>query len=188
MKKPKRGSETSQAVTTKRATVTASPSESRGWLKQLRDFRLLAIILGASCALGAYEALREDLPPTAAEVDPNWLLGEQHNLVKTLLELYPERSHGHFLQSYQAAMCWENQFQPTVCRAFPHQDLRDVQAALEAALQRAGDFDQEKLFHFYAFILDRLNEPPEVVDEAVRNWRRHYPYSTLPDPRQPRLR
>jgi hypothetical protein len=115
-------------------------------------------------------------------------LGEQHNLVKTLLELYPERSHGHFLQSYQAAMCWENQFQPAVCKAYPNKDLRDVRVALEAALQRAGDFDQEKLFHFYAFILDRLNETPEVVDQAVRTWRQHYPYSTLPDPRQARAR
>jgi hypothetical protein len=183
MKRPKRGSEP--------AGTKATPNSPRSkalsrWWQTVSDFRLLAIILGCSCLLAVYENSRDSLPKNVSDVDPAWFLNEQYNLVSTILDLYPERSQGYFLQSYQAAMCWENQFQPAICSQFHYRDLRDVRIALESALERRGPLDEERLFHFYAFVLDRLGEPPEVVDKAVKNWRKHYPYSTLPDPRQTR--
>ena len=149
----------------------------------IRQFRLLAIILGASILLGSYEANRSDLPQSSAEVNPDWLLDERINMAKTILELYPNRSHGYLLKAYQAGMCWEREFRPAVCWSFAYRDLRDVRAALEEALERGGDYDQEGLFHFYAFILTQLQESPESIDQAVAAWRKHYPYSKKSDPR-----
>lgn len=186
MRRPKRGSEPSGKKHQPSSPGSQPPPAFSRWWRTVRDFRLLAIILGGSCLLAAYEKSRDNLPKNVSDVDPTWLMEERYNLVTTLLDLYPERSHGYFVQSYQAAMCWENHFQPAICSQFQYRDLRDVRVALESALERGGAFDEEKLFHFYAFVLDRLGEPPEVVDKAVRNWRKHYPYSTLPDPRQTR--
>jgi len=158
-------------------------SVQHGFLARLKDFWLLAVIMVSSVGLGIYETWRSDLPAAPTDFPPQTMLDQRLNLAKTMLELYPERSYGHFLKSYQAGMCWERGYQPEVCRDFAFRDLRDVKAALLDAIERGGNYDQEGLFHFYAFILVQLNEPQEVIDEAVRTWRRHYPYSNKPDPR-----
>ncbi len=158
-------------------------SLSNSPMKLIKEFRLLGIIVGCGALLGFYEVQRSDLPSVPTDVPPQMMLDSQFNLAKTMLELYPDRSYGYFLKSYQAGMCWERGYQPEVCEEFAFRDLRDVKSALLEAIERGGNYDQEGLFHFYALILVRLNEPPEVVDEAVRTWRRHYPYSNKPDPR-----
>jgi hypothetical protein len=178
---PRQGS-TTPAI---RPSVSAAniPAGHR-WRQRLREFRFLAVILGAGVLLAFYESSRDDLPKTIAQVPAEWLMNDRVNMARTLTELYPERSYGHFLRSYQAAMCWDQGFAPPVCDAFPYKDLRDVRRALDDAIARGGAAEQEELFHFYAFMLARSNEPPEVIDEAVRQWRRHYPHSKKPDPRQ----
>lgn len=168
-----------------RAAVPAQRAAAkRSWRQRLKEFRFLAVILGASLALAFYESSHENLPKTIAEVSPDWLMDERVNMARTLTELYPERSYGHFLRGYQAAMCWDQRFAPPVCDSFPYKDLRDVRGALEEAIAHKGLADQEELYHFYAFILARTNESPEAVDQAIRQWRRHYPHSKKPDPRQ----
>lgn len=173
---PKRNQSPSNPVQTQ-AAVPA-------WRKRLAEFRFLAVVLGASAALALYESSQDGLPRTIAEVPPTWLMDERRNMAQTLTELYPDRSYGYFLRSYQAAMCWDQQFTPPVCSAFAYKDLRDVRLALEEAIARGGSAEQEELFHFYAHILARSNEPPEVVNEAIGQWRRHYPRSKKPDPWQ----
>jgi hypothetical protein len=152
----------------------------------LRQFRFLAVVLGIAIALGFYEYQREDLSKDISRVDPNWLLNERVNLANTLVELYPSRSHGHFLKGYQAHMCWstEPKFSLPVCWSFPYQDLRDVKDAFEKAIQLKGNHNEEELYRFYAGVLSDLHESPEKIDEAIRNWRKHYPHSLKPDPRE----
>lgn len=183
--RPARGS--AQPVSTdppERAARASKAVASRSWRQRLKEFRFLACILGAGLALALYESSRKDLPKTIAAVPADWLMDERVNMARTLTELYPERSYGYFLRGYQAAMCWDQGFAPPVCEAFPYKDLRDVRSALDNAIARGGAAEQEELFHFYAFMLARSHERPEVVDEAVRQWRRHYPHSKKPDPRQ----
>jgi hypothetical protein len=149
----------------------------------LREYRFLAVILALALPLGIYEAFSADLPQSNSDVPAEWLLDSRRNLAQTLVELYPDRSQGYLLRAYQAGMCWDRGFQPEVCAAFSYHDLRDVRTALQEAIEHGGAADQEQLFHFYAFTLAQFDEPPEVLDEAVRLWRKHYPYSTKPDPR-----
>lgn len=154
----------------------------------IRDYRFMAVALALTLPLGILEATRTDLPGSSAEVPPEWLLNDQNDLPKTLVELYPGRSYGHFLRAYQAGMCWDQAFAPAVCQRFTHRDLRDVQDALQQAIQRGGASDQEKLYHFYAHVLVQRGESPEQIEQAIQLWHKHYPYSSLPDPRRlPRM-
>ncbi len=150
-----------------------------------RQFRFLATILGVSLALGIYESQREDLPKDITRVDPSWLLNERVNLAQTLTDLYPNRSHGYFLRGYQAHMCWSMtpKYSLPVCWGFPNQDLRDTQQALEKAIELKGDINEEELYRFYANVLLESNAPPDVIQEAIAQWRRNYPSSIKPDPR-----
>jgi hypothetical protein len=88
------------------------------------------------------------------------------------------------MRGYQAGMCWDAGFRLPVCQSFEHKGLEDVRDALQAAIDRRGASDQEELFHFYAFILVKLNEDRDQVDAAVELWRKHFPHSNKPDPRE----
>ncbi len=134
--------------------------------------------------MGLYEMSRNDLPKSSADVPPEWLMDDQVNLSKTLLELYPRRSLGYFLRGYQAGMCFDMGYQPLVCDSFKHKNPRDAQEAVEAAIALGGLRNQEELFHFYSVILVRNGEDREKVEEAIHQWRRHHPYSNKrADPR-----
>lgn len=166
------------------ATNKGSEHRPVGWLGRFRDFRFLVVILGAWAALGLYEMKRTDLPKSSADVPPEWLLDDQVNLSKTLLELYPQRSLGHFLRGYQAGMCFDTGYRLPVCNSFKNKDPRDAQEAVEKAIELGGLRNQEELFHFYSVILVRNGEDPEKVNEAIEQWRRHHPYSNKrADPR-----
>ncbi|MEZ6137448.1 MAG: hypothetical protein R3C53_21380 [Pirellulaceae bacterium] len=155
----------------------------RGPMFLLRDYKFLGVVLLLAIPLGIIEASRNDLPRSNGEVPPEWLLDANKNLPQTLVELYPQRSQGYLLRSFQAGMCWDNGYQMEVCEQFPYKDLRDVRAALQVAIDLGGAKDQEELFHFYAFTLAKFGESPEVVDQAVALWRKHFPHSRKPDPR-----
>ena len=163
--------------------MNAIKKPSSSWIYVWRDFRFLIVIVIGWGIIGLYEVSRSDLPERGGSVQQEWLLNDEVNLAKTLLEVYPNRSLGHFMRSYQAGMCWEAGYRLPVCDSFEHKGLEDVRDALEAAIERGGAGDQEELYHFYAFILVKLNESPEKIEAAVERWRRHFPYSQRPDPR-----
>lgn len=184
MKKRNRGSRPSRRPSRDTTTV---PTDSglHHWreFRWLREYRFLAVILALSLPLGLYESIRGDLPTSNAEVRREWLFDTRVDLASTLVELYPNRSLGHFFRGYQASMCWDTGFDHEVCQQFANKDPRDIRIALEEAI-RHGATNEEELLHFYAFVLVQLGESPEIIDDAVRRWRTNYPYSTKPDPRQ----
>jgi hypothetical protein len=62
-------------------------------------------------------------------------------------------------------------------------DLPQARALLEQAIA-TGLKTEEDLFYRYAQVLVEQDAPEDEVAAAVALWKRHYPFSDLPDPRE----
>lgn len=145
----------------------------------LRRFRPLLIIYGLVALAALYEiaALRGVQGPTARP-DRGRRLEEMlrdDREVQLLGQLYPERKDTNYLKGLR-------NLRP---KAGPP-DLVAARRHFERAL--AADAKDEDLLYAYALTLDLLGEDPVLVDAAVDDWRRAFPFSTRPDPRAGRSR
>lgn len=140
----------------------------------LRRFRPLLIIYGLVALAAVYEmtALRGEqsstlLPGRSKRMEE---LLRDDGEVQLLGRLYPERRDTNYLMGLRALF-----------RRDGPPDLIAARRYFERAL--AADAKDEELLYAYALTLDLLGEDAALVDAAVADWRRSFPFSTRPDPR-----
>jgi hypothetical protein len=145
----------------------------------LRRFRPLLMIYGLVVLAALYEiaALRGVESPTARSGRAKRLeeMLRDDREVQLLGRLYPERRDTNYLEGLRDLM-----------RKDGPPDLVAARRHFERAL--AADAKDEDLLYAYALTLDLLGEDPVLVDAAVDDWRRSFPFSTRPDPRAGRSR
>lgn len=130
----------------------------------LREYRTLLILYGLFGLLAVAEVLSssDDAPANQPGTSPP---DEATQLVE---QLYPHRPEALFWRGMEAV---------------EQNDLRTARRLFEQALS-TGVNTHESLLYNYAIVLLMLHEAPAQIDTAVARWRRFFPHSTLPDPRQ----
>lgn len=160
---------------------------------RLRRYRFLFGIYLAAGTVGAFEAWQYrktpesllkavDLPLGPGEPD----LFLEYDLPSVLYDLYPERSEVLFIRAFQMKLCQEtpSAFQRySICEQFRDTDLNTIREYFETALAKKSRTD-ENLYYHYVEILIRLNAPQSKIDAATAEWKRIFPLSERPDPRE----
>lgn len=140
----------------------------------LRRFRPLLIIYGMVAVAALYEvaALRRGEEPSMVRGRAKRLeeLLRDDREVELLGRLYPQRKDANYLKGLRALLGEDGP-----------PDLVDARRHFERAL--AADAKDEELLYAYALTLDLLGEDPVLVEAAVDDWRRAFPFSSRPDPR-----
>ena len=159
---------------------------------RLRRYRFLFFIYVAAGSIGVYEAWHYqnissdiveslDLPTGAGEPD----LFLETELPQVLYDLFPERAEALLARGFQMKLCAMERAQgrmPSVCAAFQDVDIADIRSVFESALATGSKTDENLQYH-YVEVLIRQQAPKAEIDAAVANWRRLFPYSERPDPR-----
>lgn len=124
---------------------------------RLRNFRFLLFVMGlATCAM--LLEVTDDSPLEERELPHPYIMSR----------LYPERGESLLYRGIHAA--------------YVERDLPQARTLFEQAIA-TGLKTEEDLFYRYAQVLVELKAPEDEVAAAVALWRRHYPFSDLPDPR-----
>lgn len=125
---------------------------------RIGNFRFLMVVMGlATCAM--LLEITDDSPLEERELAHPYIMSR----------LYPERGESLLYRGIHAA--------------YVERDLPQARALLEQAMA-TGLKTEEDLFYRYAQVLVEQDAPQEDIARAVALWRRHYPFSDLPDPRE----
>ncbi len=112
----------------------------------------------------------------------------EHNFTDVLAELYPERGEAQYLKAVQAGICLNTPAGrlPDICKQYENVDLRkEVRRRFDVVI-RSGIKNREEYSYEYLNMLIQLDADDAEIDRAYDLWRRHFPYSKLPDPRRAR--
>lgn len=124
---------------------------------RLGHFRFLMLVMGlATCAM--LLEITDDSPLEERELPHPYIMSR----------LYPERGESLLYRGIHAA--------------YVERNLPQARALFEQAMA-TGVKTEEDLYYRYAQVLMELEAPAEEVAAAVALWKRHYPFSDLPDPR-----
>jgi hypothetical protein len=122
------------------------------------NFRFLLLVMGlATCAM--LLEVTDDSRLEERELPHPYIMSR----------LYPERGESLLYRGIHAA--------------YVERDLPQARTLFEQAIA-TGLKTEEDLFYRYAQVLVELDAPEEDVAAAVALWKRHYPFSDLPDPRE----
>lgn len=159
----------------------------------LRRYRFLFGIIGILVLAGTLEAWEYghipetwaksmDLPKSPGA--PN--LYFEYDLPGVWSELFPDEPDALWLRSRQLGFCSDQRhgFQThPFCRKFQDVPPEELRKLYEAALSAQPKLNQD-IYYNYVEILIHDHAPQEEVDAAVEEWRRLFPMSKRPDPRE----
>ena len=158
----------------------------------IRRYRFLMVVYGLVALPAIYEVwvTKKMDGPMAELLNINPGPGEadlflQNDFPAYIRKLYPERAEAHYAQATQILMCVATKRQGLkvpICDRIGDLSWEVVGKHLEAAV-KTGSVDEEGVLYDYAIYLVSNDKPKEQVDEAIRNWRWHFPFSKRPDPR-----
>lgn len=116
------------------------------------------------------------------------LLASEHNFTDVVSELYPDRGETLYLQASQVGQCLEAQYTrgelPEACRKYDQEKLVDV---MRKQLQQAvatGIKHNEAFYYDYLELLVITQGDEQEIEAAAAAWKRSFPNSKKPDPRQ----
>lgn len=135
-------------------------------MKYLLSFRTLILVYAAAAVFASVEiaVVRDGLH---RHVDPNVnRLEVMEGIAETYNSLYPQRPTSHYVLG---------------AVAFKKNDRPLAREHFELALAMNGH--QENVLYDYSVNLVLQAADPKQINEAIENWRWHYPKSPRPDPR-----
>ena len=148
-----------------------------------RKHRVLVVVYTLAGIAAWYELKQDGMPTNLEETKPEWYLNENYNLAEVTAEIYPNRSNTLWSRAFQVAHCTDYNFrQMGICRNVPPPSLQQIREMFEEALA-TGDKSNEQLLYNYATLLLKLEEDPDQVEAAIRDWQINFPASKLPHPR-----
>lgn len=159
----------------------------------VRRYRFLVVIYGLTLIFAVYEIW---LTRSVSESVTDWMeiesgpgeasLYYHYEFPEMLNEVYPGRSATLLAQSFKMQFCVEQSdagLRIPACERLENVSLEETRRLLEAAMATGNRGDEILLYHHAVFLASK-NAPDPEVDAAIRHWKRHYPFSQRPDPRQ----
>ena len=147
--------------------------------KLLKRLRLLLVVYAVAAVVALYEgaAVRDSGTGAARAREQKRrrdLLRDDRE-AELLGRIYPQRRDSNYLKGLRALLPRAGPPDPATARRY-----------FERAL--AADEKDEDLLYTYAFTLDLLGEDPALVNAAVADWRRNFPFSQRAGPRSADVR
>ena len=165
------------------------------WLRKsqaARSFRYPLLILSVPICVSLYEAwlyqtipesVNESLDLAAAEGEPD--LNFEYDLPGVMHSLFPESPDAVFARGLQMHQCMVNQDtgrDAEICRQFQTLEPEVILDYYRRAI-RTGAKSNEALYYTCAELLIQSGASQAEIDEVVEVWKRNFPRSKFPDPR-----